>query len=102
MGEKTIKFCHLHLPDHVEMNYLILQMNDKFNYFPIFGVCLGFEAFITLSNNHNDQQIKCDIIDEYFPLQFIRNFQKSLLYSRVSEDIYVSLKYLDVTANYHT
>lgn len=76
-------------------------MNDANIYFPLFGVCLGFEALLTLANNHTDIQTFCGVYNENSPLEFTDNYQKSLLYSRLPKITDIYLKYLDTTKHNH-
>lgn len=76
-------------------------MNDEGTYFPIFGVCRGFEALLTIANNHTDIQTRCRVMHENYPLEFTPNYRKSLLYSELPKNINIYLKYFDVTHNHH-
>lgn len=70
-------------------------------YFPVFGICLGLEALLTIANNHTDIQILCNIKHENYPLEFMANYHESLLYSHLPHNIGVYLQYDDVTVNVH-
>ncbi|XP_065212992.1 gamma-glutamyl hydrolase-like [Planococcus citri] len=80
---------------------LAKMMNDKGIYFPVYSVCLGFEAMLTIYNNHKLLQIRCDITHENYPLQFARKYSSSLLFSNIPQDVYLHLKYLPSTHNNH-
>lgn len=76
-------------------------MNENGIYFPILGVCLGFEAFMVHTNNNNDLQTRCDCKYQNYPLEFERNFKKSLVFSRISNKALIHLQHFPTTMNNH-
>lgn len=76
-------------------------MNDEGIFFPILAISRGFEALMILTNNHVDVQMRCDIIDLNFPLIFSKNYRQSLTFASLPEEIYIYLKYLDLTKHHH-
>lgn len=72
--------------------------------FPILGICLGFEALITLPNNYIVLPTRCDVKDEYCPLSITEAGKNSLMYSHSVEyeSIMENLEKGNLTANNHT
>lgn len=48
------------------------QMNDRGDYFPIFGTCLGFELMIIIASGRGEveNRVKCHVV-ENLPLRFV-------------------------------
>ena len=76
-------------------------MNKKGIYFPILGVCLGFEAILTFYNNHKLLQTRCNAKRHNYPLKFEPKFIESLQFSDIDHQTYVNLKYFPTTVNAH-
>lgn len=76
-------------------------MNDKGVLFPIFGICLGFQALLIISNDNENVLTRCNVIHENYPLIFSDNFRHSLMYAALPQELYMFLKYFDVTKNNH-
>ncbi|XP_065213053.1 gamma-glutamyl hydrolase A-like [Planococcus citri] len=77
------------------------QMNNKGIYFPIMGMCWGFEALFTIYNNHKLLQTSCDAYHQNYALHFEPKFTQSLLFSNIDHQTYVRLKYFPITAHAH-
>jgi len=49
---------------------LAIDLNNKGDFFPIWGTCLGFELLIYLMADKDDPRIVCDAWDKADPLDF--------------------------------
>lgn len=76
-------------------------MNLEGDYFPIFGVCQGYQLLMFLANQGMiDILTKCDSF-EALSLDFKEDFRNSSLFRNASEDIIAILQTLPVTSNHH-
>ncbi|CAL1542810.1 unnamed protein product [Lymnaea stagnalis] len=79
---------------------LAIQANDKGDYFPIWGTCLGFELMTKLTANKNYlQRTETKILT--LPLRFQKGFQNSRLFKDVPSDLVKILTTESVTQNNH-
>ncbi|XP_026323073.1 gamma-glutamyl hydrolase A-like [Hyposmocoma kahamanoa] len=78
------------------------QMNDRGDYFPIFGTCLGFELMIIIASGRGEveNRIECDVF-ENLPLRFDHGYKNSKMFSAAPQDVLTILSTQDVTVNYH-
>ncbi|XP_023936690.1 gamma-glutamyl hydrolase A isoform X2 [Bicyclus anynana] len=78
------------------------KLNDAGDYFPIFGVCLGFELLVILASGRglNENRIPCRSY-ENLPLHFTQDFRKSKMFHDAPRDIIDILKNKNVTVNVH-
>lgn len=79
---------------------LAIQANDKGDYFPIWGTCLGLELMTTLTANKNYLQ-STDTENITLPLKFQKGFQNSKLFKDVPSDLVKILTTQSVTQNNH-
>lgn len=79
----------------------IFQINQKGDYFPILGVCLGFELLLHLGNNKKELRARCQSENVGLPLDFLPGFRNSRLYSKASIEVLSILASLPVTSNHH-
>ncbi|XP_065213627.1 gamma-glutamyl hydrolase-like [Planococcus citri] len=77
------------------------QMNDKGISFPIFGVCLGFQAMLNIHNNNTDLLMQCDSIHETNNLEFVPDHTTTHLFSRFDREALLNLELLSITLNNH-
>ncbi|XP_043474242.1 gamma-glutamyl hydrolase B-like [Leptopilina heterotoma] len=77
------------------------RYNDNGDYFPILGICLGFELLTYLSANRVEHRTNCTSVCQAIPLNFTPVFNQSKLFGSTSEKIINILKTDNVTANYH-
>uniref|UniRef100_A0A1B6EFZ1 folate gamma-glutamyl hydrolase n=1 Tax=Clastoptera arizonana TaxID=38151 RepID=A0A1B6EFZ1_9HEMI len=78
-----------------------MKMNEEGDYFPIFGVCQGYQLLMFLANDNNCSIMsKCESF-EALPLMFKPNFRNSSLFRDAPEIIINYLKTLQVTSNHH-
>ncbi|XP_025152457.1 chitobiosyldiphosphodolichol beta-mannosyltransferase isoform X2 [Harpegnathos saltator] len=77
------------------------KINDEGEYFPILGICLGFELLTYVAANGIEHRTNCSSLNQPLPLEFKPNFNKSNLFKHAPLDIVEILKLERVTANYH-
>ncbi|XP_026316816.1 gamma-glutamyl hydrolase A-like isoform X2 [Hyposmocoma kahamanoa] len=78
------------------------QMNDRGDYFPIFGTCLGFELLIILASGRSEVENRNRCYSyQNLPLRFTTDYRDSKMFSAAPLDILVILATLDVTVNSH-
>ncbi|KAM4705696.1 gamma-glutamyl hydrolase [Rhinophrynus dorsalis] len=79
---------------------LALKANDRGDYFPIWGTCLGFEELTYLTSGELLLTLtKTENIS--LPLNFSRNALKSKLFGSIPDQMYKDLSYKPLTANFH-
>lgn len=76
-------------------------MNENKKYFPILGVCLGYEFLITVANNHSNFLVNCSIEFENLPLSFTHPYSQTTFFADMSKQSYEILSSTNVTANHH-
>ncbi|XP_015172977.1 PREDICTED: gamma-glutamyl hydrolase-like [Polistes dominula] len=85
-----------------EIIYQIAEdMNRNGTYFPILGICLGFELLAFLASGKEMKRVSCNSESQALPLQFERNFKQSRLFTNASEEIIDILEKDEVTINFH-
>ncbi|XP_076629583.1 gamma-glutamyl hydrolase-like [Colletes latitarsis] len=79
------------------------KMNDKGDYFPIFGICLGFEllTYVTDVSNRTKHRTPCSADDIALPLEFTNGYKSSKMFADASADIKNILATKSVTVNSH-
>lgn len=77
------------------------KLNTKGTYFPILGVCLGFELLIHISNNEKDLRTECNIFEEELSLIFQKNGSKTGLFRQFPKKNLKTLSKDTITFNYH-
>lgn len=78
------------------------QMNDAGNYFPIFGICLGFEVLIyAMTGRSNNALCECSDPNNKIPLAFEPGYNTSKMFGTASEIIIEWLRTKDLTYNHH-
>ncbi|XP_075235426.1 gamma-glutamyl hydrolase A-like [Lycorma delicatula] len=77
------------------------EVNKNGDYFPILGVCLGFELLLHLANGGNELRTRCSSENVGLPLKFVPGFRNSRLYGQASIEILSILSSLSVTSNHH-
>ncbi|XP_044150104.1 gamma-glutamyl hydrolase [Bufo gargarizans] len=79
---------------------LALAANDKGDYFPIWGTCLGFEQLTVLTSG--DLLLTLTKTEDIsLPLNFTENVLKSKLFQNIPRPLYKALSSLPLTANFH-
>ncbi|XP_076762197.1 gamma-glutamyl hydrolase-like [Xylocopa sonorina] len=77
------------------------QMNEDGHYFPILGICLGFELLTYVVANRVETRTKCNSMNQTIALNFTADYLDSRLYKDALFDIADILETKKVTANYH-
>ncbi|XP_051167679.1 gamma-glutamyl hydrolase A-like [Leptopilina boulardi] len=78
------------------------KYNNNGDYFPILGICLGFELLTYLTANRVEHRENCFSECQAIPLNFTEDFNKSYMFGNTPENVIEILKTENVTANYHT
>ncbi|XP_018373860.1 PREDICTED: gamma-glutamyl hydrolase A-like [Trachymyrmex cornetzi] len=77
------------------------RINEEGKYFPIFGICLGFELLTYVAANRVEHRTSCSSSNQRLPLQFTRDFRESKLFKNAPQNVLRVLAEQNVTANYH-
>ncbi|XP_036145087.1 gamma-glutamyl hydrolase B isoform X2 [Monomorium pharaonis] len=77
------------------------EINDRGVYFPIFGICLGFELLTYVAANRVEHRTLCFGQNQNLPLEFTDDFTESNLFKNITPDVFKILSVENVTANYH-
>ncbi|XP_003699900.1 gamma-glutamyl hydrolase-like [Megachile rotundata] len=77
------------------------RMNKNDEYFPILGICLGFEFLTYVAAKGNDPRIPCSSSSQPLQLEFEPGFNNSRLFGNAPKDILEILENEKVTANFH-
>ncbi|XP_018392928.1 PREDICTED: gamma-glutamyl hydrolase B-like [Cyphomyrmex costatus] len=80
---------------------IVKRINAEGKYFPIFGICLGFELLTYVAANGVKHRTRCSSNDQTLPLEFTDDVRKSNLFKNVPPDVFRILETLNVTPNYH-
>ncbi|XP_066997271.2 gamma-glutamyl hydrolase B isoform X2 [Anabrus simplex] len=78
-----------------------VKLNNKGNYFPLWGTCLGFELITYLSASQKEIRCNCSALDQASPLNFRPGFRMSWLFREVPKAILDALRNEPVTVHYH-
>lgn len=79
---------------------LALKANDKGDYFPIWGTCLGFEELTVLTSGELLLTMT-DTEDVLMPLNFTKNALNSKLFRNLPHPLYEALSSKPITSNFH-
>lgn len=77
------------------------EANDKGDYFPIWGTCLGFELLASLLVPGRDLLVNCTAYELALPLNITTGATEGRLFSDLPTDVYQALLNKNVTANFH-
>ncbi|XP_077263474.1 gamma-glutamyl hydrolase A-like [Temnothorax americanus] len=77
------------------------EINARGEYFPIFGICLGFELLTYAAANRVEHRSNCSSRNQPLPLEFTHDFRESNLFKNAPPDVLGILAEEYVTANYH-
>ncbi|XP_063695545.1 gamma-glutamyl hydrolase-like [Culicoides brevitarsis] len=77
------------------------EMNDRGEYFPLWGTCLGFELLTYVDYGRIEHRTDCSSHNQPLNLEFKQNFRESKLFSNAPEEILKDLKDKPITYNYH-
>ncbi|XP_059837809.1 gamma-glutamyl hydrolase-like [Hypanus sabinus] len=79
---------------------LAIQANNHGTYFPILGVCLGFEELTVLTSGQN-LLVATNTKNVSLPLKFSKDAATSRMFKNVPEDLMKALAVEPLTANFH-
>lgn len=77
------------------------EINAIGDYFPVFGVCLGFELLLHSANNKQELRADCSSQRVALPLRFKEGFANSQLFAHADAQILYILSTESVTSNHH-
>lgn len=77
------------------------EMNERGDYFPLWGTCLGFELLTYLSASGNEHRAICSSSNQALPLIFKDDFLSSRMFKFAPKRIITILKEDPVTSNFH-
>ncbi|GAB1869985.1 folate gamma-glutamyl hydrolase [Camponotus japonicus] len=77
------------------------KINDRGEYFPIIGICLGFELLTYVAANGVPHRTACSSENQPLPLEFTDDFREANLFKQASPDILKILAEKKVTSNHH-
>lgn len=76
-------------------------MNDRGEYFPIWGTCLGFELLTYVAADGVEHRADCASSNQALPLVFKADYKSSRLFANAPESVLRILESEPVTANFH-
>ncbi|XP_011643058.1 gamma-glutamyl hydrolase-like isoform X2 [Pogonomyrmex barbatus] len=77
------------------------KINERGEYFPILGICLGFELLTYVAANRVEHRTLCSSNSQPLPLEFMRDFRDSNMFKNAPSNVIRILARENVTANYH-
>ncbi|XP_076248171.1 gamma-glutamyl hydrolase-like [Calliopsis andreniformis] len=77
------------------------RMNDQDIYFPIFGICLGFELLTYITANRQMTLIPCNSEGQTIPLEFTPEYRNSSMFQNATPEFIHMLSSYNITANFH-
>ncbi|XP_055844402.1 gamma-glutamyl hydrolase A [Episyrphus balteatus] len=78
-----------------------IELNEKGTYFPLWGVCLGFELIAYIESNRTEHRAICSSNRQPLPLEFVEGYNTSRLFGSAPTEVISMLKKKNVTANFH-
>lgn len=82
-------------------NLAIHAKDENGDFFPMWGTCQGFELMSVLVAKQN-LLTAADAEDLPLPLNFTMDATDSVMFGNLPRDVYLPLKFENVTANYHS
>ncbi|KAL2085289.1 hypothetical protein ACEWY4_018609 [Coilia grayii] len=79
---------------------LALEANDKGDYFPVWGTCLGFEQLLVITSGEN-LLCRTNTSGVSLPLEFTQDATESKLFKDFPPDVMTSLATENITLNFH-
>ncbi|KAG5305805.1 GGHB hydrolase, partial [Pseudoatta argentina] len=80
---------------------IVKRINEEGTYFPIFGICLGFELLTYVAANRVAHRTHCSSNNQRLPLEFTPGYRESKLFKNAPLNVLRVLSEQNVTANYH-
>lgn len=78
-----------------------IELNQRGDYFPIWGTCLGFELLGYLSAKNIEIRADCKSQKVSLPLEFKADFQTSRMFKQCPSEVIEILRTKPVTPNFH-
>lgn len=78
------------------------ELNDRGDYFPLWGTCLGFEFLTYVSANQTEIRANCNSYSQSVPLTFKTGFKASRMFGTAPDTVIKILQNEAVTANFHS
>ncbi|XP_063696010.1 gamma-glutamyl hydrolase A-like [Culicoides brevitarsis] len=101
-GSSSFKKSHGFSEAGYQIYKIAKELNDKGDYFPLWGTCLGFELLTYWDADRADHRVKCKSENQPLPLDFTLNYNNHRLFQLASHDIIHSLRYKNITSNFHS
>lgn len=76
-------------------------MNERGEFFPLWGTCLGFELLGYLANNDTDVRCVCDAQSIALSLNLTQDFAQSRMFQHAPQSVIDILDQKPVAANFH-
>jgi gamma-glutamyl hydrolase len=80
---------------------LIVAMNKKADYFPLWATCLGFQQVSVYFANDSSILVDRQLQNVLVPLNFTQDPMMSSMLNRASDDIIAAFTYENITVNHH-
>lgn len=80
---------------------IAMKMNDRGEYMPLWGTCLGFELMAYITSDKGEPRADCNSDRQPLPLDFESDYKDSKLFGSAPDDIIHILSTEPVTANFH-
>ncbi|KAL0482347.1 peptidase C26 [Acrasis kona] len=105
-GGSFIDYGHdLFFPNSMYLYNLTIEANDKGDYFPVWGTCLGFEMLHIFASEIFDRTVlsSYDAWDISYPLVWSQGHKESKMFSGLLQDhrVFDDLSKYNSTMNYH-
>ncbi|XP_031637535.1 gamma-glutamyl hydrolase-like [Contarinia nasturtii] len=101
-GATYLNESHGYAEAGVHIYDIAKRMNDNGTYFPLFGICLGFEFLLFASNKNEEYRIRCSSQRQSLPLNFTEGFRASRMFGTAPEHIINILNKEATTSNFHS
>lgn len=80
---------------------IAIKMNNRGEYFPIWGTCLGFELLTYIASDGAAHLADCASSNQALPLVFKADYKSSRMFANAPESVLRILENEAVTANFH-
>ncbi|KAH8283308.1 hypothetical protein KR054_000604 [Drosophila jambulina] len=80
---------------------LAVELNDQGTYMPVWGTCLGMELLVYKLAKGKEHRIDCSGKGIALPVEFKEDYNKSRLFTSISEDIVSAMVKENVTYHWH-
>ena len=80
---------------------LAIKQNEDGGYFPVFGICLGFEAMHVFFEKKRNFLSELDVENKSLPIKFDKTYRTSRLFFNMSKELRNALQNKPITPNFH-